>query len=55
MSGVTTLTVTMIMMITAAVAAVVECYQGKYETKLGTELDLCSNPVGQQTFSVRVR
>lgn len=37
MLGVTTVTVTMIG-ITAAV--VVECHQGKYESRLGTEPDL---------------
>lgn len=48
-----TLTLIMIIITAVAIAAVLECHEGKYETKLVTEPDLCSNPVGQQTFSVK--
>lgn len=47
MLGVTTATVTMIGITTAAV---VECHQGKYEAKLGTEPDLVFQSGGQQIF-----
>lgn len=51
--GVITLTKIVIIITAIAIAAVLECHEGKYETKLGTEPDLCSNPEGQQTFSVK--
>ena len=51
--GVITLTMIVIIITSLAIEAVLECHEGKYETKLGTEPDLCCNPVGQQTFSVQ--
>ena len=51
--GVITLTMIVIIITVIAIAAVLECHEGKYEPKLGTEPDLCSNPEGQQTFSVK--
>lgn len=48
--GVITLTMIVIIITAVAIEAVLECHEGKYETKLGTEPDLCCNPVGQQTF-----
>lgn len=51
--GVITLTMIVIIITAVAIEAVLECHEGKYETKLGTEPDLCCNPVGQQTFYVK--